>query len=264
LPEILKVLFLGDIIGQPGCRAIFVSLKEIINRTKADLVIANGENANEGKGILPKDADTLFSAGIDVITSGNHIWQKKEVIPLLETKTNILRPENYPAVTPGTGHTLVTKKGITCAVINLEGRVFLSNLRDPFSVGKNLVSQLAKQAKVILIDFHAELVEEKEALALYLDGTISALIGTHTHVQTADERILPGGTAYISDIGMTGPSDSVIGMHIDISINRCLTQMPLKMEVVNNPAELQGVIIDIDPATGKALNITRLKEKALV
>jgi hypothetical protein len=264
LPELLRTLILGDIIGQPGCRAIFISLKELINRTKADLVIANGENASEGRGIIPKDADTLFSAGIDVITSGNHIWQKKEIIPLLEAKTNMLRPENYPTGVPGTGHTIITKKGIPVAIINLEGRVFLSNLKCPFMVGKNLISQLAKQTKIIFIDFHAELVEEKEALACYLDGQISALIGTHTHMQTADERILPGGTAYITDIGMTGPEDSVIGMQIETSINRCLTQMPLKMEVVNNPAELQGVLIEVDIITGKAVSITRIKEKALV
>jgi metallophosphoesterase (TIGR00282 family) len=253
------VLLIGDIVGQPGCRAVFGSLQSLLKETRADLVVANGENASDGLGITPEAAEGLFKSGVDVITSGNHIWQRREILPLLQSDSRILRPENYPRDVPGTGHYLITKKEIPIAVINLQGRINMSNIRCPFRVGEALLRQLAKKTRVIIVDFHAELPEEKEALSLYLDGKISALVGTHTHVQTADEKILPGGTAYITDTGMTGPAEGVIGMKRETSINRSLMQIPYKMEVEQSAAVLMGVVLAIDVASGKARSIERIR-----
>jgi metallophosphoesterase (TIGR00282 family) len=222
-------------------------------------VVANGENASDGLGITPEVAEGLFKSGIEVITSGNHIWQRKEIIPLLERDNRILRPENYPADVPGSGCFVITKKQVPVAVINLQGRVGMYNIRCPFKVGDSLVRQLGKKTKVIVVDFHAELPEEKEALAVHLDGKISALVGTHTHVQTADEKILPGGTAYITDTGMTGPVEGVIGMKRDISIKRSLMQIPYKMEVADSAAAIMGVLLTVAVDSGKALSIERIR-----
>jgi metallophosphoesterase (TIGR00282 family) len=238
---------------------VFGSLQSLLKETRADLVVANGENASDGLGITPEAAKGLFKSGIDVITSGNHVWQKKEIIPLLERDGRILRPENYPNGVPGSGHCLTIKKDIPLAIINLQGRFNMYSIRCPFKVGDNLVRQLRKKAKAIIVDFHAELPEEKQALALYLDGKISALVGTHTHVQTADEKILPGGTAYITDIGMTGPAAGVIGMKRDISIKRSLMQIPYKMEVEESAPILMGVLLTIAVDSGKALSIERIR-----
>lgn len=225
------------------------------------MVIANGENASEGLGITPEAAEGLFKSGIDLITSGNHIWQRREIIPLLEKDKRILRPENYPTGVPGSGVSLITKKEIPIAVINLQGRVNMYSIRCPFRVGEALLRQLGKKTRVIVVDFHAELPEEKEALGLYLDGKISALVGTHTHVQTADEKILPRGTAYITDTGMTGPAGGVIGMKRDISINRSLMQIPYKMEVEDSAAVVMGVLLTIAVDSGKALSIERIRRE---
>ena len=265
----LRVLVIGDVVGQPGCRALFVGLPELARRVTADLVIANAENAAEGFGLTPEIAERIRASGVHVITSGNHIWQKREIYPTLATTDTLLRPENYPvlsgaAAIPGKGHCIVTVRDTAVLVINLEGRVNLSPLRDPIQVGKALLKQFRSRVKAVIVDFHAEAVEEKEALALSLDGEVSAVVGTHTHVQTADERILPRGAAYITDIGMTGPSESVIGMKTETAIARSLTQMPLKMEVQNSPAEIQGVLIEIDLDTGKALKIERVRQRSSV
>ena len=224
-------------------------------------MIANGENATEGQGITPEAAEGLFKSGVDVITSGNHIWQRKEIIPMLERDNRILRPENYPSGVPGGGLSLITKKQVPIAVINLQGRVNMYSIRCPFKVGEGLVRQLGKKTKIIVVDFHAELPEEKEALALHLDGKISALVGTHTHVQTADEKILPGGTAYITDVGMSGPVDGVIGMKRDISIKRSLMQIPYKMEVEESAAVVMGVLLTVAVGSGKALSIERIRRE---
>ena len=210
-------------------------------------------------GITPEAAEGLFKSGIDVITSGNHIWQKKEIIPLLERDNRILRPENYPTGVPGSGLSLITKKQVPLAIVNLQGRVNMYSIRCPFKVGERLARQLGKKARVIVVDFHAELPEEKEALALHLDGKVSAVVGTHTHVQTADEKILPGGTAYITDTGMTGPAEGVIGMKRDISIKRSLMQIPYKMEVEDSAAVVMGVLLTIAVDSGKALSIERIR-----
>jgi metallophosphoesterase (TIGR00282 family) len=234
-------------------------LQSLIKETRADFVIANGENATDGLGISPEAAEGLFKSGVDVITSGNHIWQRKEIIPMLERDNRILRPENYPSGVPGGGLSLITKKQVPIAVINLQGRVNMYSIRCPFKVGEGLVRQLGKKTKLIVVDFHAELPEEKEALALHLDGKISALVGTHTHVQTADEKILPGGTAYITDIGMSGPVSGVIGMKRDISIKRSLMQIPYKMEVEESAAVVMGVVLTVAVDSGKALSIERVR-----
>ncbi len=265
----LKALILGDVVGQPGCRALFIGLPDLARRLAADIVIANGENAADGFGLTPEIAERMRTSGVHVITSGNHIWQKREIFPLLQTSDTLLRPENYPVIQgagaiPGKGHCIVTVRDIPVLVINLEGRVNLSPLRDPFQVGKSLLKQFRARVRAAIVDFHAEAVEEKEAMGLFLDGEVSAVVGTHTHVQTADERILPGGTAYITDIGMTGPMDSVIGMKKETAISRSLTQMPLKMEVQNSPAEIQGVLLELDAVTGKALKIERVRHASAV
>ena len=264
MPSILRALILGDVIGQPGCRALFFGLKKLIKATKADFVVVNGENAADGYGLTPELAERLFLSGVDVITSGNHIWQKQEIYPLLESENRILRPENYPNGVPGKGHCIVEKNGTKIAVLNLEGRVYLSNIRCPFRVGKELATRLQNITKIIILDFHAEWPEEKEALAIYLDGKISILAGTHTHVQTADERILPGGTGYITDIGMSGPAESVIGMKIETAVKRGLTQMPLKLEVAENPVEICGTLVEIDKSTGHSVSIKRIREKSSI
>lgn len=238
---------------------MFGSLQTLLKETRADLVVANGENASDGLGITPEAAEGLFKSGIDIITSGNHIWQKKEIIPFLERDNRILRPENYPTGVPGSGWTVITKKDVPIAVVNLQGRINMYNIRCPFKVAETLLRQISKKAKVIIVDFHAEIPEEKQALSLYLDGKISALVGTHTHVQTADEKILPGGTAYITDTGMTGPVAGVIGMKRDISIKRSLMQIPFKMEVEDSSAVVMATLLTVAVDSGKALSIERIR-----
>jgi metallophosphoesterase (TIGR00282 family) len=260
----ITALILGDVVGQPGCRALFTYLPALKKKHKADIVIVNGENASDGRGMSPENVNLFFRSGVDVITSGNHIWQDKELFPMLEKEKTLLRPENYPIGVLGKGHCIVQVKDVSVGVINLEGRVFLSNLRDPFIIGAEIAAKMRKETKIIIIDFHAEWPEEKEALAIYLDGQISALIGTHTHVQTADERILPKGTAYITDIGMTGPENSVIGMKSGIVLEKNVSQMPLRMEVSETQASIMGVVLQIDSDTGAAISIERIWEKSAV
>lgn len=256
----LKILALGDVVGQPGCRALFMGLQSLVKRTRADAVIVNGENAAAGLGLTPELAAGFFKIGVDVITSGNHIWQRREIFPLLESEDRLLRPENYPTGVPGKGHCLITKKDVPIAVINLEGRQNLNTLRCPFQVGKDLAKRLRAKANIILIDFHAESPGEKEALALFLDGQISALFGTHTHVQTADEKILAGGTGFITDLGMTGPAESVIGMKREISIKRSLMQIPFKMEVEDTPPVIMGIVLEVDTGSGKTVSLKRIRQ----
>lgn len=260
----MSALVLGDIVGQPGCRALFIGLKPLVKRFNADLVVVNGENAADGLGITPEITDQLLQDGVHVITSGNHVWQKREIYPVLNANERIIRPANYPHCKVGRGHTVVDIKGTNVAVVNLQGRMRMSDIDCPFTVGKELVRRLKDTAKTIIVDFHAEVPEEKEALAYWLDGMVTAVVGTHTHVQTADERILPGGTAYITDLGMIGPQMSVIGVEPDIAIRRSMTQMPLKMPIADSPAEIRGVSVKIDVETGKAVSIERVCEQSRV
>jgi len=255
----LKVLFIGDIIGEPGRKMVRAQMPALKQTHRPDLVIANGENSAGGFGITPDIADELFFLGIDVLTSGNHVWDKKEIEPYLASQGRLLRPANYPEENPGTGSVIVTTdSGEKAAVLNMEGRVYMSNLADPFRVGERELARLKKETNVVIVDFHAEATSEKIALAWHLDGKASAIIGTHTHVQTADERILPGGTAFITDAGMTGPLDSVIGVKKEQAIARFLTQTPHRFEIPKGPVTLCAVIVDIDAASGKARTIERL------
>jgi len=242
----MNILFIGDIVGAPGRRALEEILPRVVDRQFIDLVVANGENASGGLGITPQVADQLLAQGIDVLTSGNHIWKHKEILPYLESTDRLIRPANYPPETPGRGYAMVeTAAGEAAAVINLEGRVFMNPLECPFRTVDRVLEAIPKEVKVILVDMHAEATSEKQAMGWHLDGRVSAVLGTHTHVQTADERILPNGSGYISDAGMTGPVDSVIGMKKEIILERFLSQRPQPFKVASQNIQLQGVIFEI-------------------
>ncbi len=258
----MKVLFIGDIVGKPGRRAVSEFVPSLISEREIDLVIANCENAAAGFGVTREITEELFGNHIDVLTSGNHIWNKKEVMDFIGDYETLLRPANYPASNPGSGVVLIpTAKGEYVGVLNLAGRIFMQPIECPFVTAKNKIAELKKKTKVIVVDIHAEATSEKRALGWYLDGEVSAVLGTHTHVQTADEEILPQGTAYISDVGMTGPFDSVIGVKKDAIIERFLTQVPNKFDVAKGDIRMQGVMLDIDAVTGKANSIERISIK---
>ena len=259
----MKILFIGDIFGRPGRTLLKQQLPALVAEHRPSLIIANGENAAAGFGITPPLAEELFEFGIDVLTTGNHIWDKREIIDYFKSANGagparrVLRPANYPAGLPGWGlFEGQTRDSIAYAVINLQGRVFMVNNDDPFRVVDGLLKQIS--AKVVLVDFHAEATSEKVALGWYLDGRVTAVIGTHTHVPTADERILPKGTAYITDVGMTGPYDSVIGVQKEQIIARFLSNMPMRFEPATANVKLCGVLIECDANTGRSSRIERL------
>jgi len=249
-------LLLGDVYGDPGCRVLFMKLQSLRKKYRADFVVVNGENAFKGFGIIPSQADMLFGIGVDVITSGNHIWQQEETLPYLDSQSCILRPANYGNLVPGHGY--VVKDGV--CVINLQGRMNMPPTDDPFRCALDILKKLDGKVRTILVDFHAENPDEKEAMGFFLDGKVTAVVGTHIHVQTMDEKILPNGTAYITDLGMCGPKDSVIGSDPELAIKRQLTQMPLKSQVLDAPAQIHGVCVKSDPVTGRALSIERITE----
>lgn len=255
----MKILFIGDIFGEPGRRMVVESLRGIRRQHGIGFVVANGENSAGGMGITPVIAGELFSAGVDVITSGNHIWKYKEIFEFLKTEPRLLRPLNYPADVPGSGSTVAEAGGIKIGVINVMGRTFMDAIECPFRTSMEEAKKLSEQARIILVDFHAEATSEKVALGWFLDGTVSAVVGTHTHVQTADERVLPGGTAYITDAGMTGSRDSVIGVKKEIIIRRFLAQVPVSFEVAKGDEVMSAVIIETDEQTGRSSSIQRLQ-----
>jgi metallophosphoesterase (TIGR00282 family) len=258
----MKILCLGDIVGRPGREAVEYALPRIRKEQGIDFVIANAENASGGSGLIPKNADEILRFGVDVITMGDHVWDKPEIFPYLqEHQQKIIRPANFPDGVPGVGWTVVTAaNGIRVGVINLLGRTFMRyNVSCPFRALDALVAQIQEQASVIIVDMHAETTSEKVAMGHYSDGRVSLVYGTHTHIQTADEKILPQGTAYITDLGMSGPYDSVIGQDKQKIITRFLTSMPNKFEVAQAPGTVHGVIIKVDPKTGKALEVKRLQ-----
>jgi metallophosphoesterase (TIGR00282 family) len=258
----MKLLFVGDIVGKPGRRAVAKLLPGLRDRYEIDLVIANCENAAGGFGITRTVVEELYRIGIDVLTSGNHIWDKKEVKEFIEDYKTLLRPANYPDGLPGWGSTLANNgSGSSVGVINLEGRVFMRPLDCPFRTAEKETKALIMLTNIIIIDMHAEATSEKEALGWFLDGKVSAVVGTHTHVQTADERILPGGTAYITDVGMTGSIDSVLGIKKEVALERFLTLTPNKFDVARENVWLQGVVIDIDDSSGKSTAIERVNVK---
>lgn len=252
----MRILFLGDVIGKPGRRAV----EQFVRNTSADFKIINGENLAGGIGITPKVASEMFSAGVDLITTGNHVWKKKDMIPYLMEENRVIRPLNYPEGTPGFGYALIKKNDKSLYVVNLEGRVFMNHIECPFRSMKALMAQIGTDTPIV-VDFHAEATSEKIALGWFLDGKVSAVLGTHTHVQTADEKIMPKGTGYITDVGMTGSMDSVIGMDKEAVLKKFVTLIPQKYEVGRNDVEVQGVFVTIDLDSRRCLKIERIKEE---
>jgi metallophosphoesterase (TIGR00282 family) len=258
----VKILFIGDIVGQPGRYAVKTLLPRLREEHALDFVIANGENSAGGSGITPKTAGEIFSAGVDVITSGDHLWDQKEVLELLANEKRFLRPLNYPAGVPGGGAAVFQVRHLPpIGVMNVQGRTFMPPMENPFATADAAVNRLREQAKIIFVDFHAEATSEKIAFARFLDGRVSAVIGTHTHVQTADEQILSGGTAYLSDAGFTGPHDGCLGREIEPVLKKFLTGMPQRFEVAANDVKLHGALIRVDDDSGKSVSIQRVVEK---
>src|SRR2546423_5439249 len=255
----MKILFIGDTVGKAGRAIVRHHLKDLQEELAVDLTILNCENAAGGFGVTPKIADEFFDWGIDVLTSGNHIWDKKEIMPYLDKNRRLLRPANYPGDNPGTGVTVLkTTSGEQAAVLNLQGRVFMPPTDDPFRVADAELAKLPKDVKVIFVDMHAEATSEKVAMGWYLDGRVSVVVGTHTHIPTADETILPGGTAFQTDVGMAGPFYSVIGGLKADGIRRFLSSLPDKFEQASQNAKLNGVFVEVDSETGRALRIERV------
>jgi metallophosphoesterase (TIGR00282 family) len=254
----MRILFIGDIFASAGRAVVGEKLKGLCQSREVDLVIANAENAAGGFGVTPAIATELFALGIDVMTTGNHVWDRREVYGYLDTNPRLLRPANYPPGTPGSGVYVAEARAVACAVINLQGRTHMQPIDCPFRKADEILASLPPEVRVRFVDFHAEATSEKMAMAWYLDGRVSAVIGTHTHVPTADARVLPGGTAYQTDTGMTGPYDSVIGVEREAILHRFLTSMPVKMEAAQARAELRGALIDVDESTGKARSIEPL------
>ncbi len=255
----MKICFIGDIVGKPGRRSVARLLPSLIGNYGIDIVIANCENAAGGFGVTFDVVKELLEHHIHVLTSGNHIWDKKEVMDFIEDCEFLLRPANYPQNTPGRGSAVITSNtGLPVGILNLEGRVFMKNIDCPFQIADKEIEKLKNFTDIIIVDFHAEATSEKQALGWYLDGRVSAVLGTHTHVQTADDRILPGGTAYCSDVGMSGARDSVLGMKKNLAIERFLKALPNKLDVAKKDVWFQGVVLDIDEKTGKSTGIERI------
>jgi metallophosphoesterase (TIGR00282 family) len=255
----VKILFIGDIVGSPGRRIVQERLADILHQYEVDLCIANGENSASGFGITPRIAEGLLSEGVEVITGGNHIWDRKEIIPFMPGEPRLIRPANFPAGSPGCGlYVGRSRNGVDYAVLDLQGRTYMTPLDDPFRTATAELAKIPPGVKVIVVDMHAEATSEKQAMGWYLDGKVSAVLGTHTHVPTADEHVLPHGTAYITDVGMTGPHDSVIGMEKGPIIQRFLDAMPARFNVAEGDIQMNSVLLDIDESTGRALSIGRL------
>ncbi len=256
----MRILFIGDVVGRPGRKALRVLLPGLKDSYDVDFCIANGENAAGGKGITEKVAEEMFSYGVDVLTSGNHIWDRKEGISYVQSASRLLRPANYPPDVGGIGYgAFPSRSGVLVGVINLQGRTFMPATDCPFRTALRILEEMDLPVK--FVDFHAEATSEKVAMGWFLDGKVSAVVGTHTHVQTSDERVLPGGTAYITDVGMTGAMDSVIGFKKETALRRFLTQLPMRYEPAEGDVWLCGVVVDVDEETGRALKIVRVRER---
>ena len=255
----MKILFLGDVVGKPGRDALETYLEKFKQENQIEFTIVNGENAAAGSGLTPKIADEILGYGVDVLTSGDHIWKRREIYDYLMVSSRLVRPLNYPEGSRGRGYTIVEGSGgVKVAVVNLLGRVFMDPIECPFVAMKKILPEIKEKANIIFVDFHAEATSEKVAMGWHLDGKVSAVVGTHTHIQTADDRVLPNGTAYMTDSGMCGPYDSVIGRDKTIIVERFLTQMPARFEMASADVRLCGAIIDVDVETGKALAIERV------
>lgn len=255
----IRLLFIGDIVGRPGRDLVRRGTLALREHHQIDLVIANAENAAAGFGITREIGEQLLDSGVDVMTSGNHIWDKKEAIDYIGIEPRLLRPLNFPAGVPGNGSYVArTESGVSVGVVNAMGRVFMLNIDDPFSGVLAEIDRVRQQTRIVFVDFHAEATSEKVAMGWHLDGKVTAVVGTHTHVQTADERILPKGTAYLTDVGMTGPHDSIIGVEIEPALGRFLSGMPARFETASGNPRLNGVLVDADEVSGKALDIERV------
>lgn len=255
----MKALLIGDIIGRPGRAIVERWVVPLREEQGIDLVVANCENAAGGAGITPRVADELFRAGVDVLTSGNHVWRKREAYDLLKLDHRVIRPANYPDISPGAGSTIIeTLSGRKVGILNLQGRVFMEPIDCPFRAATKELERLRLVSHVIIVDMHAEATSEKVAMGWFLDGKVSCIFGTHTHIPTADERILPKGTGFITDVGMTGPYDSVIGRKTDQILERFLSGVPVRSEVAEGDIQLHALLVDIDEATGKATHVERL------
>ncbi len=255
----MRILFVGDVVAQAGRRVLKDGLRALRKSHSPDLIVVNGENSARGHGLTPQCSDQIFSAGADVITSGNHVWDRREVLALLERDPRVLRPANYPDPAPGSGVHLVEHPAAgPVAIVNLMGRLFMADVDDPFRAVDEILGELEGRARLVLIDFHAEATSEKIAFGWHVDGRVTAVVGTHTHVATADERVLPGGTAYITDVGMTGPYDSVIGVDKEAVLQRFRTQRPVRFTPAEDDVRLCAVLIDADPETGRAISIKRI------
>lgn len=255
----MRILFIGDIVGRPGRELVRRGLAALVEHHAIDLVIANAENAAAGFGITREIGEQLLEWGVDVMTSGNHIWDKKEALDYIGTEPRLLRPANFPAGAPGNGRYLArTKDDVSVGVVNVMGRAFMAPLDNPFAVVLREIEALRARTRIIFVDFHAEATSEKIAMGWHLDGKVTAVVGTHTHVQTSDERILPKGTAYLTDVGMTGPHDSVVGVEIDAALGKFLTGLPARFETASGNPRLHAVIVDADEQTGLATDIERL------
>ena len=257
----MKILLVGDVFGRPGRRAVRECLDGVIAEHDVDFVVVNAENSAGGFGITPSIAEELFRYGADVLTGGNHTFDKQEGHDVLEDNERVLRPHNYPAANPGTGMTVVRHQGVTVAVLNLQGRIFMPPTDCPFHAADRLIDSVKDEADIILVDLHAEATSEKMAMAWYLDGRVSALVGTHTHVQTADEQLFPEGMAYITDLGMTGPHRSIIGVKIEQSLGRFLTSRSRRFEAATGDVRFHGVVVAVDEETGKARSISRIQRR---
>jgi len=255
----LTILFLGDVIGKPGRRVVVEYLSQLVN--KPDLIICNVENAAHGFGVVEKHIEELAEAGVNVFTGGNHTFDQKEIFGFIDKHASVLRPANYPEGTPGKGYCIVEVDGAKVGILNIQGRIFMEPLDSPFMVADRLISEISKETNLIFVDMHAEATAEKVAMGWHLDGRVSALVGTHTHVQTADERILPGGTAYLTDAGACGPTEGVIGMDRQSVFRRMIKQLPARFEVAQGPAMVNGMLCVLDRTSGKALSIERVQYK---
>jgi hypothetical protein len=257
----MNLLFLGDVVGKPGRLAVRSLLPGLIHREKVDFVVVNCENVSGGAGVDPDSCGQLLEAGADVLTSGNHVWRKKEVVEYLEREPRLLRPVNFPPGAPGSGWRKYTTSGGTeVTVINLIGRVFMDSVDCPFQAAERILAEIGSSPGVVLVDMHCDATSEKGAMGWFLDGRVSCVVGSHTHVQTADERILPRGTAFLTDAGMCGPIDSVIGVKAELAIRRFVTHLPTKFETATGPTIVQGAVVSVDPSSGRATAIRRVRE----
>jgi metallophosphoesterase (TIGR00282 family) len=261
----VRLLFLGDVVGRPGRRAVAAVVSRLVAAGAVQFVVANGENASGGKGIDPRCAEELLDAGVDVITTGNHVWRSRALLPYLRESARVLRPLNFPPGVPGQGWTVHRPRrgGPPVGVVNLIGRVFMGPADCPFRCIEEALPLVRREAAVVLVDMHGEATSEKVAMGRFLAGRVTAVVGSHSHVQTADAAILPGGTAYLTDAGMCGPEDSVLGVRTEQVIERFLTQMPVRFDVAAGPVIVQGALIDVDEATGRARAIERLQERVV-